>query len=85
MTGLQDTESIAPSPRFMSQCQNGRKTLRIGSFDMPLIGSAIATRAIMADLRGSGEAAGGPAPCAKADGSRFLQALDEALMRLGKA
>ena len=52
---------------------------------MPLIGSAIATRAIMADLRGGGEAVGGPAPFAKADGSRFLQALDEARVRLGKA
>lgn len=47
------------------------------------IGSAIATRAIMADLRsGLGEGVGGPAPFAKADRSRFLQALDEALVRL---
>jgi uncharacterized protein YaiI (UPF0178 family) len=27
---------------------------------------------------------GGPAPFARADRSRFLQALDEALVRLGK-
>lgn len=47
------------------------------------IGSAIATRAIMADLRaGAGEAIGGPAPFAKADRSRFLSALDEALVKL---
>ena len=47
------------------------------------IGSAIATRAIMADLRaGMGEGVGGPAPFAKADRSRFLQALDEVLVRL---
>jgi uncharacterized protein len=50
------------------------------------IGGAIATRAIMADLRagagGSGDVVGGPAPFAKADRSRFLQALDEALARL---
>ena len=51
------------------------------------IGGAIATRAIMADLRvgaaGNREAiTGGPAPFAKADRSRFLQALDEALIRL---
>ena len=45
------------------------------------IGSAIAVRAIMADLRVGGEAIGGPAPFAKADRSRFLQALDEALVR----
>ena len=48
------------------------------------IGSAIATRAIMADLRASGDVVGGPAPFAKADRSRFLQALDEALVRLAK-
>ncbi|MCF2514879.1 YaiI/YqxD family protein [Sphingomonas sp. G124] len=47
------------------------------------IGTAIATRAIMADLRAGGDAVGGPAPFAKADRSRFLQALDEALVRLG--
>ncbi len=48
------------------------------------IGSAIATRAIMADLRARGDIVGGPAPFAKADRSRFLQALDEALVRLGR-
>ena len=48
------------------------------------IGSAIAVRAIMADLRVGGEAIGGPAPFAKADRSRFLQALDEALARLAR-
>ena len=48
------------------------------------IGAAIATRAIMADLRAGGEAVGGPAPFAKADRSRFLQALDEALVRLAR-
>jgi uncharacterized protein len=46
------------------------------------IGSAIAMRAIMADLRSGGDVVGGPAPFARADRSRFLQALDEALVRL---
>jgi uncharacterized protein YaiI (UPF0178 family) len=46
------------------------------------IGNAIATRAIMADLRAGGDVIGGPAPFAKADRSRFLQALDEALVRV---
>jgi uncharacterized protein YaiI (UPF0178 family) len=46
------------------------------------IGSAIATRSIMADLRVGGDIVGGPAPFAKADRSHFLQALDEALVRL---
>jgi hypothetical protein len=46
------------------------------------IGGAIAARAIMADLRGGGDQVGGPAPFTKADRSRFLSALDEALVRL---
>ena len=48
------------------------------------IGSAIATRAIMADLRSGAGVTGGPAAFGKADRSRFLQALDEALVRLGR-
>lgn len=49
------------------------------------IGAAIATRAIMADLRVAADGiGGGPAPFAKADRSRFLQALDEALVRLAR-
>ena len=51
-------------------------------FTTSSIGSAIATRAIMADLRAGGDQLGGPAPFAKADRSRFLSALDEALVRL---
>jgi uncharacterized protein len=52
-------------------------------FTAASIGGAIATRAIMADLRAGAGMTGGPAPFAKADRSRFLQALDEALVRLG--
>ncbi len=48
------------------------------------IGGAIATRAIMADLRAGAGVTGGPAPFAKADRSRFLQSLDEALVRLAR-
>lgn len=50
-------------------------------FTLASIGSAIATRAIMADLRAGGEQLGGPAPFAKTDRSRFLSALDEALVK----
>ena len=46
------------------------------------IGAAVATRAIMADLRaGADGIMGGPAPFSKADRSRFLSALDEALVK----
>ena len=52
------------------------------AFTADSIGTAIATRAIMADLRaGADGIRGGPAPFAKADRSRFLSALDEALVR----
>ena len=53
-------------------------------FTAASIGSAIATRAIMADLRAGGDQIGGPAAFTKADKSRFLQALDEALVRLAR-
>lgn len=53
-------------------------------FTTSSIGGAIATRAIMADLRAGGEAVGGPPPFGKADRSRFLSALDEAVVRLSR-
>lgn len=46
------------------------------------IGNAIATRAIMADLRAGGDVIGGPAPFTKVDRSHFLQALDTALSKI---
>ena len=51
-------------------------------FTTSSIGAAIATRAIMADLRAGGDQLGGPAPFTKADRSRFLSALDEAVARI---
>ena len=53
-------------------------------FTLASIGGAIATRAIMTDLRAGGDVVGGPAPFSKADRSRFLQALDETLVRLSR-
>ncbi|WP_448665060.1 YaiI/YqxD family protein [Sphingomonas sp. CJ20] len=54
-------------------------------FTASSIGAAIATRAIMADLRAGGEQLGGPAPFAKTDRSRFLSALDLAIVTLKRA
>lgn len=51
-------------------------------FTTSSIGGAIATRAIMADLRAGGDQLGGPRPFSKADRSAFLQALDTALVKL---
>jgi len=58
-------------------------------FTAASIGAAIATRAIMADLRAgmdgpTGPAGGGPAPFAKADRSRFLQALVRVMVAAGR-
>jgi uncharacterized protein YaiI (UPF0178 family) len=53
-------------------------------FTTSSIGAAIATRAIMADLRAGGDQIGGPAAFQKADRSRFLQVLDAALLRIGR-
>jgi uncharacterized protein YaiI (UPF0178 family) len=58
-------------------------------FTAASIGGAIATRAIMADLRAGmdgplGSTGGGPAPFGKADRSRFLQALDRVLVGMAR-
>ena len=55
------------------------------SFDAASIGSAVATRAIMEDLRaGMVGVGGGPPPFSKADRSNFLQALDRVLVGMGR-
>src|SRR5665213_849652 len=51
------------------------------AFTVTSIGSAVAHRAIAEQIRSTGAITGGPAPFAKADRSRFLQALDEAVVR----
>lgn len=53
-------------------------------FTADSIGAAVATRAIMSDLRaGMGtENIGGPPPFSKTDRSRFLSSLDDVLVRL---
>ena len=54
-------------------------------FTSSSIGAAIATRAILTDLRAGGDIVGGAPPFTRADRSRFLSALDEALVRLKRA
>ncbi len=46
------------------------------------IGTAVATRALMEDLRAGGEQHGGSAPFSKTERSRFLAALHDALVKL---
>ena len=54
-------------------------------YDAASIGGAVATRAIMADLRaGMDGMTGGPPPFGKADRSNFLQSLDRVLVKLSR-
>ena len=55
------------------------------AFTEASIGMAVATRNLMADLRAMGETTGGPKPFSRQDRSRFLSALDEAIVRLQRA
>ena len=43
------------------------------------IGDVVATRNLLAELRGNGEITGGPAPFTKRDRSNFLQKLDQVI------
>ena len=54
------------------------------SFTPDNIGAALASRAIGEHLRSMGEITGGPRPFAAADRSKFLQALDVAVVRARK-
>ena len=51
-------------------------------FTPPNIGSVLATRDLMSDLRDLGAVTGGPPPLQQADRSRFLQALDTAIQAI---
>jgi len=46
------------------------------------IGNAVASRDLLADLRGAGEMTGGPRPLQQRDRSRFLQKLDEVIQAI---
>jgi uncharacterized protein YaiI (UPF0178 family) len=46
------------------------------------IGSVLATRDLLADLRGAGEISGGPPPLRKRDRSQFLQQLDQVVQSI---
>ena len=55
-------------------------------FDAASIGTALATRAIMEDLRaGMDGIGGGPPPFSKADRSHFLQSLDRVMTNLTRS
>src|SRR5712671_6220602 len=55
------------------------------AFTADSIGMTLATRNLMSDLRSAGAITSGPKPFEPRDRSRFLSALDQALMRLTRA
>jgi uncharacterized protein YaiI (UPF0178 family) len=57
-------------------------TARGREFTPDSIGEAVATRELMAGLRETGAAVGGPSPFTKSDRSQFLQRLDEIVNRV---
>jgi uncharacterized protein len=52
------------------------------AFTPESVGMALATRNLLQDLRAMGEVSGGPPPFSARERSRFLSALDEAIVRL---
>ena len=68
-----------------SRCMQ-KSARAIGSTGRPFtddnIGEAVATRDLLAVLRGGGEITGGPPPLTKRDRSRFLQTLDEVIQAI---
>ena len=61
--------------------KNGSRVLspKGHAFTVDMIGEALATRALMEELRQMGTRTGGPAPMGKQDRSRYLSRLDEAI------
>lgn len=63
-----------------------KEAMVLGSSGKPFtednIGDAVATRDLMAELRGGGAITGGPAPLRPKDRSRFLQKLDEVVQAI---
>jgi len=84
--GPKDIVITADIPLAQRSLAAGAQALRPTGrvFTLDNIGSALASRAIGEHLRSMGEITGGPKPFAPADRSKFLQALDIAVVKAGK-
>src|SRR5262249_40318246 len=80
-TGLGDIVITADIPLADRCLRNGARVIgpKGHEFTESSIGEALATRALLEELRQTGEVTGGPAPMTKQDRSRFLSRLDEAI------
>jgi uncharacterized protein YaiI (UPF0178 family) len=85
--GPEDIVITADIPLASRCLQAGAKV--VGPTGRPFteenIGAALATRELMAELRLSGEASGGPPPMDRRDRSRFLQQLDETIQSIRRS
>lgn len=82
--GEGDIVITADIPLAARCLRNGARV--IGTTGRPFtddnVGGALATREILAELRGAGAFTAGPPPMEKRDRSRFLQALDTAVQAI---
>lgn len=82
--GEGDIVITADIPLAARCVRNGARV--IGTTGKPFtednVGGALATRDLLAELRGAGEIISGPRPFEKQDRSRFLQALDTAIQAI---
>ena len=85
--GLGDVVITADIPLADRALKAGAQALHPGgrAFTADSIGGALASRGIGEHLRSMGEITRGPRPFAPADRSRFLQALDAAVVKARKA
>jgi uncharacterized protein len=85
--GRGDVVITADIPLAQRTLQAGAQALHPGGrvFSADNIGGALASRAIGEHLRSMGEITSGPKPFAPGDRSRFLQALDAAVVRARRA
>jgi uncharacterized protein YaiI (UPF0178 family) len=82
-TGPGDIAITNDIPLAERVLKSGAQALRPNGqlFTVDSIGSALASRMIGEHLRSFGEITGGPAPFGPKDRSRFLQALDQAVVK----
>ncbi|MDW7709524.1 MAG: YaiI/YqxD family protein [Deferrisomatales bacterium] len=85
--GEDDIAVTADIPLAARCLEKGARVLspRGQDFTEETIGDALASRALMDQLRQMGMASGGPPPMGKADRSRYLSRLDEVIQAIRRA